>query len=454
MIKRIEHQGEFFHGCGLPGEERELNVHPAHPNGFQLSRDRWLFVYTTRSYRGNDDERSGVYQLRQGGIAGPVIKEGWLCRTCDDWDPLGDGRRYVKQLGHPVVMGVPKGALINGGRVAHENHFAACWRVEARYIDPKLNFMLDVEEFPGLMQKTRHVEWVQFRLNDAEDDIEFFETARPLRQAGYEKGLEICSQEGVRWMVQTFVPPVPYNGDCSEWVMANNTNDPRVPPQIGEQKATAGGTMKRCCVMPIRFKFNSKIMRYEWVESGALQGEDLMEASIVPWKGDWVISARRSTGKTMAWARTGDLFGREALKFVMPENQPNWFPSSAFLCPDGEIRRAGGCIDISPYKGGRGPIYLVEIDVEREFAVRKVQEIYDGVRAGLPMQGGPLIDFPKLVAHGGGKTQYCFHRVRSQMLNDPRVPTRRLKQEEIDKSGIYWAKVEYGEDYPGYWQFA
>ena len=40
------------------------------------------------------------------------------------------------------------------------------------------------------------------------------------------------------------------------------------------------------------------------------------------------------------------------------------------------------------------------------------------------------------------------------MLSDPRRPAKRLKQEEIDKSGIYWAKVEYGEDYPGYWQFA
>src|SRR5439155_8721327 len=107
-------------------------VVPAHPNGIQLSRDRWLLVYATRGFRGVDDDRSIVYQVRHGSPDGRLVKEGFLAWSIDDWDPLGEGKSYVKQHGHPVAFGVPKGALIRGKAAAHANLFVAAWRVVAR----------------------------------------------------------------------------------------------------------------------------------------------------------------------------------------------------------------------------------------------------------------------------------------------------------------------------------
>ena len=74
---------------------------------------------------GVDDDRSIVYQLRSGAPDGPVVKEGFLARSINDWEPLGDGKKYVRQFGHPVAFGVPKGALIGGKPAAHGNVFVA-----------------------------------------------------------------------------------------------------------------------------------------------------------------------------------------------------------------------------------------------------------------------------------------------------------------------------------------
>lgn len=63
-IESIEHKGMLIYECGIPGETRKEDVFPAHPNGIPVSKNRWLLVYATRSYRGNDDDNSIIYQLR------------------------------------------------------------------------------------------------------------------------------------------------------------------------------------------------------------------------------------------------------------------------------------------------------------------------------------------------------------------------------------------------------
>src|SRR6266550_1368330 len=106
----IEHKGKLIHECTVPGETRKDDVFPAHPNGIRLSRDRFLFIYATRGFRGIDEDRSIIYQVRSEGFDGPVLKEGLLAASIDDWDPLGDGKRYKRNQGAPTAFGVPKGA--------------------------------------------------------------------------------------------------------------------------------------------------------------------------------------------------------------------------------------------------------------------------------------------------------------------------------------------------------
>src|SRR5690349_13559308 len=103
-IARLENKGVLVRDCTIPGETRADDVTPAHPNGIQVSRDKWLIVYATRGFRGVDDDRSIVYQLRQGAFDGKVIREGLLARS-----GVRETTHFL-QHGHPVAFGVPKDA--------------------------------------------------------------------------------------------------------------------------------------------------------------------------------------------------------------------------------------------------------------------------------------------------------------------------------------------------------
>src|SRR5207302_211593 len=143
-IESVKHLGMLVRECTLDGETRKDDVVPRHANCVQLSRDRWLVVYSTHGYRGVDDERSIVYQVRRDAPDGAVLKEGLLVRTLNDWKPNGvpaapEGKSYVKQHGHMVAFGVPKGALLDGKPAAHANVFVAQWRVLGRPLDVKAN---------------------------------------------------------------------------------------------------------------------------------------------------------------------------------------------------------------------------------------------------------------------------------------------------------------------------
>lgn len=408
-----------------------------------------MFVYSTRASRGDDDECSAIYQLRRGGWEGTVIKEGWLSRTRDDWDALGDGNRYVRQHGHPVVHGVPLGALIRGRRVAHENVFAACWRREARYIDPVTGFMAYVHERPDL-RVTRDIEWMQFRLNDDETDIEILSPAKPLRQKGYEDSPQRCEHAEVCWMTQTFVPAVPLTDDASEWVNVIQVNN----PSESSIESPAVHNDSTVSIMPIRFVLNPVTRLYEWASSGTPTGRGLFEASVSRYRGSFVIAARQTgQGRKIAWIRTDDPFGK-SLPVSVPNDEPNWFPMTVVTGPDGELRRTGGCIDLSPYQSGRDPIYACDIDPDNGFRRKRVAVLFDSRIARLPMQNGALVDFPKLLTHTGGRTQFFAHRARSMYLRDPKKPDRWLQQDEIDASGIYGGLVHLDQDYPAAWQFA
>jgi hypothetical protein len=450
-IQWIEHRGKYLHECTLPGEGRDKGVYPAHPNGIQLSKDRFLVLYSTRSSRGDDDERSGIYQLRADGFDGLLLKEGWICRTQDDWDPLTDGKKYVRQHGHPTAFGVPKGALVNGRQQAHENLFAVIWRVEARWVDPDTGFMAYVQEKPELA-RTRVTEWMQFRLNDAGDDIEILMPPNRLRQSGYTHSPAFCQYENAESMVANFTQPVPYNSDASEWVHANTLYLPGPGTKTDHESLMVH---TKGAVVPLRFRYEASTHRYQWVETGPPMGglgQGLFEGSIVPYRGDWIMMARRVQEDAVAFSRVGDLFGN-SIPMVLATDQPNRAPTVAYECPDGKLRRTGGINTLSPYQQDRNPIYIMDIDPDKSFKYTNPRVIFDACRAGVPIPIQPIVDFAKVLPHCGGKTQTILHRLRSPMLNDPRRPERKLTPQEIEVSGIYSAKIHYREEWPGYWKF-
>lgn len=451
-IEWIEHKGKFLHECSLPGEGRDQGVYPAHPNGIQLSRDRFLVLYSTRASRGDDDEKSIVYQLREGGFDGRLVKEGWICRTRDDWAALGDGKQYVRQLGHATAFGVPKGALIQGRRQAHENLFAVIWRFEARYIDPQTGFMAYVQEHPELAEKTRGVEWMQLRLNDSGDDIEILQPPAPLRQTGYLEGPAFCRHESAASMVANFAQPVPHNADASEWVHADTIY---VPGARGTTDHQSIKVHTEGAVIPLRFRYDQATHRYQWVETGPPFGgfgQGLFEGSIARDKSGWIMMARRVQGDAVAFGRVDDLFGPK-IPMQLARDQPNGAPTVLYMCPDGILRRTGGLGRISPYNLERNPLYILDVDPDRGFACSNPRVIFDANRAGVPIPTTPIVDFGKLLPHAGGRSQTLLHRLRSPMLSDPRRPQYKLTPPEVRASGIYAAKIHYREEWPGTWEF-
>jgi len=451
-IEWIEHKGKFLHECSLPGEGRDLGVYPAHPNGIQLSRDRFLIIYSTRASRGDDDEKSGVYQLREGSFDGRVLKEGWICRTQDDWEPLGDGKRYVRQHGHLTVFGVPKGAIIQGRRQPHENLFAVLWRVEARWIDPQTGFMAYVQEHPELTESTRGVEWMQFRLNESGDDIEILQPPTRLRQTGYSEGPAFCRHESAASMVANFAPPVPHNAEASEWVHANTIY---VPGARGTTDHQSIKVHTEGAVVPLRFRYDQATHRYQWVETGEPfggLGQGLFEGSIARDKSGWIIMARRVQGDAVAFGRVDDLFGPK-VPMQLAQDQRNGAPTVLFMCPDGILRRTGGLPGVSPYHLERNPLYIMDIHPDRGFAYSNPRVIFDANRAGVPIPTTPIVDFGKVLPHAGGRSQTILHRLRSPMLSDPRRPQYKLTPPEVEASGIYGAKIHYREPWPGAWEF-
>ena len=239
MIKQMIHLGKLIDDCTLPGERRADQAAPAHGNGIQLSKDRFLVLNSTLRFRGCDDNASIVWQLRRDGYDGPVIKEGLFAKSIDDWYPLGDKYRCVKQHGHPGAFGVPKGALIDGAPAPHGNVFVVKWRKVARVFVPEGGYVMWQSEPREVRAKTQCVEWAQFRLNDAEDDLDILQPARALRQTGYEEGEAVC-ELGSAKMNQSYVQAVPFNWEATEWVDVNSFGTP-----YRDEEAAMRGSLHR-----------------------------------------------------------------------------------------------------------------------------------------------------------------------------------------------------------------
>lgn len=438
-IESITYGGPLIRECTLPGETFKDDVVPRHANAIQVSKNRWLVVYSTHGFRGVDDERSIIYQLRREAPDGLVIKEGFLVQAKDNWRPEGvppppEGKTYFKQHGHMVSFGVPRGALRDGQPLPQANVFVAKWRVLARILDSKRDYLEKTP--PDLHLRTQAVEWVQFRLNDREDDIEIVQPVRVLRQKGYEKG-EAFTSAAVAWMNQSFCPPVPFNRDASEWVDCNHFDRGRLAV--------------------LKYRFNPQTRLYEWVETGTLLADtkrQLSEASLLRLADGWLVAARSNAG-LVAWARTSDPFASWSPLVLAPAPAVS-APLTSFTCADGVVRLFTGDRNISPQKYDRDPLYCWDVQVDRDFALSHRQTLFDSEQARLPMRRvvRPKIDFCELFPLHG-RTQLIVHGVSTRAYNHKYEGTSipPVNAEEKRASGIYHARITYRQEPPPRWQF-
>lgn len=431
-LRSIEPLGRLISDCTLPGETRKDDVVPAHPNGIPVSKDRWLLVYATRGFRGVDDDRSIVYQLRRSVPVGPIIKEGFLSRSFDGWDPMQEGKSYFKQHGHPVVFGVPKGAKINGQPVPHANIFVAKWRIVGRMLNEEKDRLEHANSQEG-RRDTQGVEWLQFRLNAAEDDIEIIQPAGALRQKGFETGPAFCSAASISKMNQSFTPPVPFSRDGSAWVDCNHFDQSKIAV--------------------LKYVYNPQRGLYEWTETGPVLGEakrGVFEASLARAGDHWLISARRSTGGGTAWCRTDDPFGNR-LQLMYGTAPAGSAPRTLFTCADGVPRLFTGDTSLSMTHNARDPLYCWNVDAEQGFALTNSRVIFDSKKAGLPIRPAavPKIDMCKLLPTQG-RTQLAVFRVSVRSYNHPYVGGNgkatgipAINAEEKACCGIYYARLTY-----------
>ena len=447
MKTRIESRGRLIYECSLEGETRKDDVYPAHPNGIPVSQNRWLIVYATRGWRCVDDDRSIVYQLREDRPDGKLIAEGMISASRDDWDPFGDGSAYVLQHGSPVAFGVPKGAVIYNKPAINANVFAIKWRMKAvGILNPVTNV---IERDLQNQRRTQGVEWIQIALNDSEDDIEILQPKRSFRQTGYEEGEAFCKE--ATWMNQTFIQPVPYNRDCTEWVDVNSFDEG--------------------CIAPIKHRFNPKTMLYEWVETGEILGEvswRQSEASIVRSGESWIICSRAeqkgTDKKATGWYRMEDPFG-EISGPVFTTNPATPSPRTLYACADGVLRYFGGDPIFSPYGFGRNPLYCWDIDSD-SLAPTSRKIVFDAITAGvLPEETIPTIDMCKLLPHGGGREQFFLHRVRTRNVSHTYTNLEEgakvakayalpsIRDEWKEGQGIYYGVIRYPDEMEAAWEY-
>lgn len=291
---------------------------------------------------------------------------------------------------------------------------------------------------PSLL--TQAVEWVQFRLNAGNDDIEILQPAALLRQKGYETGEAFCSAP-VKSINESFVQSVPFNRDGTEWADCNHFD---------------GGRL--ACM---KYAFSPKLGRYEWVVTGPLFGgaeEGLYEASLAQYGDRWIIAARQRTAGA-AWAAIEDPFSK-APPLVRPKAPATTTPRTAYVWADGVLRLFTGELGISPYQNPRNPLYCWDIDPDAGFTASSRRVIFDSVKAGLPIrpEARPMIDMCKLLPHAGGRTQWIVHRVHIAAVNHARESSSGIVRHippatavEKGACAIAYAKVTYTADFPSRW---
>ncbi len=430
MIESIEHMGELYHGCTLPGETREDGVYPGHFNGIQISATRFLLVYATRGFRGVDEDRSVVYQLRRDAYDGPVLAEGFVARAADDWDVLGDGVKHPRYYGSPIVFGVPKGVNLEGSPTDHANCFAVICRCNPRQLAADGTLVKVPEADPEFFNNL-HMQWAQYRLNDAEDDLEIVSPLEPLCPKGKASYRDVFGEDATTFNVP-MVEPQPIDATCRKWAMCVNV-----------------GALKHEKLSMIELAWDEHARRYQWTQTGPSFGDGLTEACVMRYRDEWLIAARVHGRPHAAWFWTRDLFSPMP-DTVYPEHPRLVGPHTAYVGADGEVYVFGAPIDIDP--GNRNPLCVWQIDPDRDFAMVQEHTVCNVSALGI-LTDLPHGEMAKLLPHTGGRVQYVLHRIRTRYTRDASRTGRVIRADEMEACGQYYAKIAYDADQSPRWRF-
>ena len=440
----LEYRGKLVHEYSLEGETRAAGRFPRHINGLQLSPKRYLLMMCSGAWRGADDNRSAIYQIRDGTYDGPVIREGFLRKSIAGWDALEDGKPCILQTVHPIGFGVPHGAVIGGRVPDHAGLFVMLWKRHARYLDPETGFIPRVEDgfdTHAMLRATTVVEWVQVRLNPSQDDLEIVQPAQTLRQTGWGAGYPFCERQEATLISTTMSHPVPVDESGTAWV----------GPQTFYVQAT-----KRVGVQ--EFQYDPAKGLYEWTRTGPLSADGLWEPSIMRYGDSWLISARTDSalrgpnGERASWMRIDDPLGDlpDPLKVPTPESSI----LLAFTCADGVVRVIANDPHVRPHwPGCRNPLYVWDVDPDNHFAASNVQTLFDAVERKMAIreEAGAVVDQGKFFPHAGGNRQVVAHRVRTLALENPAHVGFALNEAEKDAHGLYYSEMVYDQEYPAAW---
>lgn len=462
MIKKTEYLGEYIEESETKGEQRKDGAWPHHAIANVLSPNRWIIIYGTRGFHGHysgmrngDNDRSMLYQIRADNPQGKILKEGVLGMYSETWDPLQDGSKHLKQHSHMYCFGVPKGALINGNRVQHENVFFACWCRLARAKSAPGKDLMSIEDEAELVHKTFIIECIQFRLNDEENDIEILQPIKQLRQKGYESGELICPISPYTPMNLTFGKVQAYNQLKSEWATIHHFSSG---------------------LAPVRFSFNREKGIYEWVETGELFANlgniQLIEASLIPDNGEWVVATRTNALKNSmdnnqvgfayreattevpgtAWFKIKRLFKKwPEPVFAGPKSKT---PTSVYLCPDGIVRIFTND-HFDSHGSQRNPLYVWDVDIANGFELKNRKTLFDGTTQGyLPRpESRPNVDFFRLFPTMSPNSQDFSFRVKMRCRLPNESDMTMINDEEKRLSQLLSGRIYYDTNIEPEWKF-
>jgi len=438
----IQYKGPLISDTCVPGEGKSAGIAPELSSCVQASRDRWIILFGTVDPRGHDINRSIFYQIRKGAPNGEVLKEDIIEKAKSDWDPLGVGHSFRKINAVVKVFGVPKGALRDGKPISTANHFVAKWYIRPCIeIDGRLVNLWHKASLVNPDDLGRYaygLEWMQFRLNDTEDDIEIISPAKELRQKRCDHNHNISSLGSSMGMHHGFGDAVP-NDDFTEWVEVCQFET--YPP------SSVAMNDRPTKVAAVRYSFHPTSGLYEWVETGKSQqipNRRIAEASLNKINNFWVISIRAYNAQQQtSWYRTSDPFASFGDK---TDIKSSYAPRISFVCADGILRVF--CNDTSPHGvHSRDPLYCFDVDpITFEYSNRRV--VLDAHKQRLPFRT-PFIDHAMIYPHPGGRKQIISFRTinRSQTTAESTTP------EELERSGIHYSELIYDRDYPTPWGF-
>ena len=317
-------------------------------------------------------------------------------------------------------------------------------RVGGRNVDPKTvaKTATDRQQTADLklmeeLAEQIHVEHVQFRLNDAEDDIEILQEVQMMRQRGFENSKFPCQH--AMSMNRTMMPPKPVDGNFEQWMELDQFGN-RYP----DNRLAA-----------VLFQFNHDKRLYEWTRTGPLSpvipGVAAIEATLNHIGDEWIICARGYGGKGQTiWYRVKDPL--EAWTDPILREEPgDHAHKTASVCADGVLRVFAHDRATSPLKEHRNPLYCWDVNL-KDFTVSNRRLIVDAHAAGLPIRY-PFVDCPKVLPAGNGK-QYLGIRVISP-LKWHEIPNYdgKLTQEEFGLMGGHVVEMKYDGPVPDEWDF-